>query len=121
MKICLLSSQIGLALKPLLVQISTSVISSKGFSNQAELGSLSKTSNKMGAAVCTPTKPGLPSPSALPTQTPTTKSLVAPIAQASLNPKLVPVFHAICLEESKNSQFSSASGLFTSFKLSKVR
>jgi hypothetical protein len=38
-----------------------------------------KTSNKIGAAFSTPVKSGLPSPEALPTQIPTTKSLLVPI------------------------------------------
>ena len=74
-------------------------MSSYGVSNQVVLGNLSKTENIIGAAILVPVKPGRPSPSALPTQTTVTYSGVIPIAQASLCPKLVPVFHAIFDED----------------------
>ena len=48
------------------------------------LNELSKTENIIGAAVLVPVSPGLPSPSALPTQTTVIYSGVIPIAQASL-------------------------------------
>src|ERR1700741_5259333 len=68
----------------------------------------------IGAAACTPTNPGLPSPSALPTHTATTYLGVTPIPHASLKPKLVPVFHAIRWDELNCSHKPSSLGRFTS-------
>src|ERR1041385_8955270 len=73
-----------------------------------------KMSNMTGAAVDTPVKPGLPSPSAFPIQTMTTYFGVHPTAHPSRNPKLVPVFHAIRCEEENSLQLTSISGRLTS-------
>ena len=54
----------------------------------------------MGAALVTPVSSGRPSPEAFPTQTPTIYLGVIPIAQASLFPKEVPVFHEIFCADS---------------------
>ena len=56
--------------------------------------------NNIGAALSTPVSCGLPSPDALPTQTPTTYLEFVQIAQASRLPKLVPVFQANSNDES---------------------
>ncbi len=74
----------------------------------------------MGAAISTPSKPGLPSPSALPTHTPTAYRGVTPAAQASRNPKLVPVFQATCLLARNNSHSPALLGRSTSRIASKV-
>ena len=67
----------------------------------------------MGAAAEIPVNPGLPSPSAFPAHTPITYSGVVPTAQASLNPKLVPVFQASSGAEAKYCHPVSVSGRFT--------
>lgn len=77
-------------------------------------------SNNIGAATVTPVSPGLPSPSAFPAQTPITYSGVVPTAQASRNPKLVPVFQARLGEEEKYYQPDSPSGLLTFLSASYV-
>ena len=87
--------QFSEAISPLLWQTNTSSMFSYGVSNHEVFGNFSKTENIIGAAILVPVSPGRPSPSAFPTQTTVTYSGVIPIAQASLCPKLVPVFHAI--------------------------
>src|SRR4030095_7182964 len=82
--------------------------------NGFELGNSRKISNSNGAAVCTPIRPGLPSPSALPTHTATTYLDVTPTAQPSRKPKLVPVVHAIRCEEENCCHNPSSPGRITS-------
>src|SRR6185295_3414189 len=73
-----------------------------------------------GAAASVPVRPGLPSPSAFPTQTPTAYSALTPTDHASRKPKLVPVFQAMGLELLKCCQPVSSPGRYKSFKTSKV-
>ena len=79
-----------------------------GSLNHELSGSKLKTSNRIGAAAFTPIIPGRPSPVALPTQTLTTYSGVTPIAQASLNPKDVPVYQATLRELLNTFQLESS-------------
>ncbi len=55
----------------------------------------------------------MPSPSAFPAQTPIAQLGVTPTAQASLKPKLVPVFQATHFDELNARQKPSSSGRLT--------
>jgi 4-amino-4-deoxy-L-arabinose transferase-like glycosyltransferase len=79
-------SHCGEARMPLRAQTSTSSRPDEGGANQALAGSAPTTSNRMGAAAEWPVRPGRPTPSALPTQTPTAWRGVTPTAHASRKP-----------------------------------
>src|SRR5664279_5268678 len=108
------SGQSIFARKPLSLQTGIKAKLFCGFENHFDEGSSRKISNMIGAEVCTPISPALPSPSVLPVHTATTYLGVIPIAHASLKPKLVPVFHAICCEEENSCHNPSSPGRITS-------
>ena len=80
------ASQWGPARMPLRAQTSTSARPSGGGANQPPPGRASNRSKRIGAAAEWPVRPGRPSPSALPTHTPTAWRGVTPTAHASRKP-----------------------------------
>src|SRR6185437_16666862 len=102
------------ALKPLCLHTGIKAKLFEGFENHFDAGNSLKISNMIGAEVCTPISPALPSPSVLPVHTATTYFGVMPIAQASRKPKLVPVFQAICCDEENSCHNPSSPGRITS-------